>query len=638
MSSILPLSIARVSNLLQTSVATQNIESTQTQMLQVEQELSTGKAVNQPSDNPSAAVVIQQLQKTLDYSTQYSGNITQAQNGLNDTEAQLTNVTTLLTQAQSIASANVASTTSASARASAAAVVDSIYNQILTIANQQFGGTYLFGGENAQNAPYNASNGGVQFTGTTTTLSNFVEQNSQLSFQVSGDRVFGGLSQSISAGTNLSPELQATDRLSDLAGATGTGVTPGSIQIGNGTTTATVNLANADTVGDVVADINAAGLAGVTASAGQYGIQLAAAGGATISVNEVAGGTTARSLGILQTAPLAANATLTGANVGAKVTDFTPLSALDGGTGIDTTGFNISNGATTKTITLTPTSTVQDLINAVNSAGVGAEAQINSSGTGIDLYNATQGTPLYVSEIGGTTATELGFRTFGLNTALSSLNNGNGVPTPAGNQFSITTASGSVIDISLSNVNTVQDVLNQINLAAAGAVTASFATNGNGIVLTDNTAGAGKLTVTPLNGATTAADLGLTTAANGNTIIGKDVNPINVPGVFTDLQNLQNALKSNDTNGITAAAEGLTNDAQTVTNVSGAVGAQLQDLSSRSSDLSSQTLANQTLLSTFQDVDYTTAATQYQTLQTNLQASLMVTASTLQLSLLNYVV
>ena len=74
----------------------------------------------------------------------------------------------------------------------------------------------------------------------------------------------------------------------------------------------------------------------------------------------------------------------------------------------------------------------------------------------------------------------------------------------------------------------------------------------------------------PLNGASTAAELGLTTAANGNTITGTDVNPVNVPGIFTDLENLRNALENNDTNGITAAAAGLTNDAQTVTNVSGA--------------------------------------------------------------------
>jgi flagellar hook-associated protein 3 FlgL len=143
--------------------------------------------------------------------------------------------------------------------------------------------------------------------------------------------------------------------------------------------------------------------------------------------------------------------------------------------------------------------------------------------------------------------------------------------------------------------------------------------------------------VTPINAATTAADLGLTTPAVGNTITGTDVNPVNVPGIFADLKNLADALTSNSTAGITAAAEGLTSDAQTVTDVSGSVGAQLQELSNRSADLTSQTTANQTLLSSFQDVDYTTAATTYQTLQTNLQASLQVTASTLQLSLLNYI-
>jgi flagellin-like hook-associated protein FlgL len=375
----------------------------------------------------------------------------------------------------------------------------------------------------------------------------------------------------------------------------------------------------------------------LTVSLGQYGLQLANTGGANLSVTEVGGGTTAADLGILQPTPIGVGASLQGNNLGAKVTDFTPLSALLGGAGLDPAGFNISNGTTTQTISLEGLNTVQDLVNAINTAGVGATAEINSTGTGIDLYNSTQGTPLSVSENGGTTATELGFRTFSPTTPLSSLNNGNGVSTPTGNQFSITTADGTVINIGLTNAATVQDVLDQINAAAGGKVTASFAKTGNGIVLTDNTTGAGTLTVTPINAATTAAHLGLTTAAVGNTITGTDVNPVNVPGVFTDLKNLADALNSNSTEGITAAAQGLASDAQTVTDTSGSVGAQLQDLSSRSSDLTSQTTANQTLLSTFQDVDYTTAATTYQTLQTNLQASLQVTASTLQLSLLNYI-
>jgi flagellin-like hook-associated protein FlgL len=635
--SVLPLSIARVSNLLQTNTATQNIDSTQAQLLQVEQELSTGKKVSVFSDDPSSAVVIQTLQKTMDYATQYSANVTAAQSQLNETESQLGNVTTLLTQAQSIASANVASTTSPSARASAATVIDSISQQILSIANSQFEGTYLFGGQNAQNAPYNSSSGGVEFTGTTGTLSNTVGTGQSLGFQVSGDQVFGGLSSSISTGTNIAPKLEANTRISDLTGATNSNVSLGSIVIGNGTTTATVNLSNAASVGDIVDDINAAGLAGVTASIGQYGLQLATTGGATLSVNEVGHGTTAADLGILQTTPLAANLTLVGGNLGAKLTDFTPLTDINGGTAIDPTGFNISNGSVTKTITLNGLNTVGDLVNAINTAGVGARAQINAAGTGIDLYNATQGTPLTVSEIGGTTATQLGFRTYGPNTLLSSLNNGSGVSTPAGNQFDITTADGSLINFSLNNVTTVQDVINQINTQGGGKITAAFATNGNGIVLTDTTSGTGKFFVTPLNGATTAADLGLTTPAVGNTITGADVNPSNVSGIFADLKKLSDALNSNNTAGITEAAQGLTTDSTTVNNMSGDVGAQLQDLGNRATDLTNQSVANQTLLSSFQDVDYTTAVTTYQTLQTSLQAALETTSRTLQLTLLDYV-
>jgi flagellar hook-associated protein 3 FlgL len=635
--SSLPIGLSRVSNLMQSSIATQNIDSTQAQLTQLEQELSTGKAVNVASDNPSAAAMIQQLQKTLSYSTQYSTNITQATSTLNQTESTLGNITTLLTQAQSIASANVSDTTSSDARSEAATVVDSIYSQIATEANSQYEGTYLFGTDNATTAPYNQSAGGMEFVGSTTTLTNTFEQGTQLSFQADPTTVFGGESASISAGTTLNPALEANDRISDLAGATGQGVTLGSIQIGNGTATATVDLSHANSIGDVINDINAAGLAGVTASLTENGIQLTATGGAQISVNEVGGDSTAQDLGILQTNAGAADAPLTGSSIGAKVTNFTLLSDLDGGTGIDPTGFNISNGTTSVNISMAGLNTVQDLVNAVNTSGMGVRAQINAAGTGIDLFNATQGSAITVSENGGDTATELGFRSFSPNTALSSLNNGNGVSQPTGNQFSITTADGTVTNVALSGAQTVQDVINQINTQAAGKVTASFATTGNGIVLTDDTTGTGTLAVTPIGGATTASDLGLTSAATGGTIVGTDVNPITVPGVFSALTALSTALRTNNTAGITAAAAQLQTASQTVTDANATIGSQVQELTSRSTDLSSQTLANQTLLSNFQDVDYTTAITQFQTLQDGLQASLEVSAKTLNESLLNYI-
>ena len=53
-----------------------DIDNTQAQLLKVETELSTGKAVNMPSDDPAAAATIIQLQQTSNWQTTYNTNIT----------------------------------------------------------------------------------------------------------------------------------------------------------------------------------------------------------------------------------------------------------------------------------------------------------------------------------------------------------------------------------------------------------------------------------------------------------------------------------------------------------------------------------------------------------------------------------
>ena len=168
-------------------------------------------------------------------------------------------------------------------------------------------------------------------------------------------------------------------------------------------------------------------------------------------------------------------------------------------------------------------------------------------------------------------------------------------------------------------------------------VTAAFATTGNGIILTDTAGGAGTLTVTSLNDSTVAADLGLTAAATagGTTIVGTDVNPVETSGIFSDLANLRNALNSSNQQAITAAAEGLQNDYNQIVTARGVNGA-----GSRRSHPGKTTSATRTWrprrCSRPAGRGYTTAVTQFQTLQTSLQATLMSTAKVLNMSLLNF--
>jgi flagellar hook-associated protein 3 FlgL len=636
---ILPTATARVSTLSRASVATNAINSAESQISTLGQELATGVAVTEPSQNPAAAVVIQQLQQQLSDGTQYSTNITAAQDQLNDADSTLGNLSTLLAQAQSTAGSNDSSTTTASARESAAQTIDSIYNQVTSTANATYEGRYLFGGTEAATPPYTATAYGFEYTASGNTLATQTDSAMTLDYQVSGQSVFGGQSASVSAGTNLAPAAAANDRLADLNGARNNGVNLGTIDVSNGTTTKAIDLTGADTVQGVLDDINNAGLAGVTASLGANGINLTASAGANITVADPAGGTTAADLGILHTTASGANVAVAGTNLNAKVTQTTLLSSLRGGAGVDPTGFTISNGTASATISLASLSTVQDLVNAVNTSGLGVRATIRSDGSGIDLTNNTQGAGITVSEDGGTTASELGFNTFKGTTLLSSLNGGQGVTAPTGTQFTISTADGSHVPVALTTTaaSTVQDVIGQINTAAAGKVTASLSSDGGGITLTDNTTGSGTLAVTTDNAATTAVDLGLTTGTlTGNKLVGTDVNPVTTPGLLTDLDDLRNALRANDTAGITQAATNLQADAQNVATAQGVVGARVQELNSRATSLASQTTSTQTLLGSYQDVDYATAVTQYQTLQTSLQASLEVTAQTMSLSLMDY--
>jgi len=98
--SVLPVNLARVSNLLRTSVASQNIASTQRQLLEVQNELSTGKSINTPSDDPGRSAIIQQLQKTLESRQAYGDNLKHAGDHLGEVDSTLGDINDLIKQAQ----------------------------------------------------------------------------------------------------------------------------------------------------------------------------------------------------------------------------------------------------------------------------------------------------------------------------------------------------------------------------------------------------------------------------------------------------------------------------------------------------------------------------------------------------------
>src|SRR5436309_792990 len=129
---ILPVSTSRISDLLKTSVTTGAITQEQNSLLDVENQLSTGKRINTPSDDPGGAAIAAGLQKTLLQRQAYSANLKQANTQLGQTDTTLGSLSDLLNQAQSLASANVGSDVTPDARQAASTVASSLYSQLLT--------------------------------------------------------------------------------------------------------------------------------------------------------------------------------------------------------------------------------------------------------------------------------------------------------------------------------------------------------------------------------------------------------------------------------------------------------------------------------------------------------------------------
>jgi flagellar hook-associated protein 3 FlgL len=567
----------------------------------------------------------------------YLNNMQSASSVYNETDSTLTSAANILNSAQTLASKDVSTTTGADQRSQDAPLVQSMITQMMSLANTQLNGQYIFGGNSTGSAPFVQNGNGIQYVGTSQGLSNAFDGSSIAPFTVAGGDAFG-VSGAQVTGSTLGVGVTGNTLISNLGGATNNGVSLGSIQISDGTTTKTVDLSKASDLQDVINMINAAGT-DITASVGANNQSITLSAGTTdqISVKDVGTGQTAEGLGILQSTPLAAGTALNGQNLNAKITSTTLLSSLNGGAGIGLAGLVIGNGTTSTTVNVptSPGATVQDLLNTINSSATFANATINSTGTGFDVANTTSGVSLTIGENGGTTASDLGIRSYSPTTPLSDLNDGQGVDIATGGDFQITKHDGTTISVSLTGDTTVQDVINSIN-SVAGYSMASFATTGNGIVLTDNSAGSSGFEVTSINGSTAASDLGIASSSSGTTITGTDVNPVESTGVFSDLQALQTALEQNDTAGITAAAEKLTKDASQMTAVQGAAGAQASAMSARTTDLTLQNTSLKTMLANVQQVDPTTAISEFQQLQTSLQAAMEAAGQTINESLLNF--
>ncbi|QDT67770.1 Flagellar hook-associated protein 2 [Planctomycetes bacterium MalM25] len=313
---------------------------------------------------------------------------------------------------------------------------------------------------------------------------------------------------------------------------------------------ATVDLSTAETLGEVIDAINAAGIDLTAAyNDSRSGIVIEATGSGTGSLTIAEnGGTTGADLGILVDDTVASidSGTLNRATVAGS----TRLSDLNGGEGVSLGRIRItgSDGGTSDIdlrFTGQDEPTLGDVIRSINlrTGDTGVEASLNATGDGLLLTDTAGGSgTLTVSELsGGSTAEGLrilgastttnesdqqtidGTTSFaldlaelsgsGADTPLSALNDGEGVAAGViqiqDSSYDEDAGTGEAF-IDLTGAETLQDVIDAINASAEVSVNAELNDNGNGIKITDEAGGAGDLVIDNLGASgTTASDLGI---------------------------------------------------------------------------------------------------------------------------------
>lgn len=642
-------SISRTTSLMISNLMLSRLRQTNAGLFDVQRQISTGLKQSVPSDDPSNASAILFLRETLGAREQYQMNLQRGLAVLNNADQALGEATNIVIESETIASSLI--NASADERTAQAVVIDAQIKGMLDLANRQFGGISLFGGNRGAvggGLVFEDFLGGIRYIGSDMNLLADVGLRENHAFTSNGVEAFGALSSRVKTDVDLDPNATAATPIDSIDGAQNVGVRKGEVNLTVDGTLVVVDLTTTDTLGDVVTRINDA-INSINPAAGALsingpGFELTNNAGSTIVIADIGSSQTAADLGIDLNASAGGGATLAGGDLGRRLTLTTDLADL--ATVVDfASGLSIIQGQQTATADFSAATTIQDLVNEIDRLGLGLRLQVNDAGNGLDLISEVSGLRLAVGENGGTTAADLGIRTYGLSTKLSDFRDGLGIEPITGNDdFQITLNDGTNFAINADGLSTVNDLITaiQASATAAGVVigvdfTVGLAAIGNGLDFQDTTAGVSGFTITRVAQSLVADQLGILKEDGATlTFQSTDNATVRVENVFTHLADLRDSLLKGTTLGITLAGSSINSDIESITQARATVGVRSQRIErqqQRSQDLE---LMEKTMLSDLQDADLTEVITRFQQLQTQLQVSLQVGAQNLRLSLLDF--
>ena len=164
----------------------------QNQQTAIEQ-MSTGRSVNNLSDNPAAAAALVGNNALSSEIDQFLTNVSDVQGKLQTADSALSSATQLLTTAITVGAQGANGTLSDSDRQALAQQVQGLQQQMLGLANTAYEGVYIFGGTNVSAPPFAqdaSASSGVQYNGNSDVTNVQIAEGTSVQTNVAGSQLF----------------------------------------------------------------------------------------------------------------------------------------------------------------------------------------------------------------------------------------------------------------------------------------------------------------------------------------------------------------------------------------------------------------------------------------------------------------
>ncbi len=205
--------VSRITTAMMSSQVLANTQETLRRMATYQEQLSSGKKVNQVSDDPSAAKSAMGYRSELKADAKYLDNIQKALSFMGASDSTFSEMSNTIDQVKQLAIQGANGSQDAASRRALATSVDSLLTRMVDLANTEQDGRFVFAGTATQTKPFQVASdrSRVDYIGNLDTFEVKIGASASVAVNQNGYDLFKGTNDIFSALVTLRDALTSND-------------------------------------------------------------------------------------------------------------------------------------------------------------------------------------------------------------------------------------------------------------------------------------------------------------------------------------------------------------------------------------------------------------------------------------------